>query len=642
MPPSQCYKVKWLHINSPSNPISKHICYFFVSLHLHGTPLIHTLPRIRFVTDNKSLPPPVQQRSTAKPTALAHLKKRNQQNLLNNATTRSMPTSPALGAVRSPLPGATVPTSAPVVHNARTQKLQALRTPLIHLLAVRPVSEKFLAQKIACSQEECREVLEKVGKPARLDTSKWDLSDRSFKELDVWKFNYPCQEDRQEAIDKAVSAFDRLRLSREDWLWQMLYPKEERGQGKCLSNLNLHQGPIQRSTTPRISVQATDDAGNGGHTTGNDSDGKRDRLAPSDAEPMARSKSQDQVKKKKISEKELQAKRLLSKNPKKPAPTPASKPKPKSKEAKEVTPGSRKTGKKVAAATSSTFKSTEFVHDSDEDEVMEDASTLQAKSEPKVNEKPLKPSPKPISSRKPDFLKDIKIQKKTTAPPAKDPENRPPTSSSSGSGSKHRFSDSSQSSAPMTKSLSRQRTTSSPHKPSPLGSSPPTNASDLDNGGGSMHASSTSSTPLISQVHNRNVTPSSAAAPARPCPGTPRNTSEHSLKRKHDDVDSEIHSHNVPPSNGLTNGLTNGYAHHPKRPKTSPISPPTSESSNSSNSPPEHDEILTKAQRFKTLYAHYEKLYREVSNWPNAPKEKVESVMKMHERLVSLKGEFAK
>ena len=157
-----------------------------------------------------------------------------------------------------------------------------------------------------------------------------------------------------------------------------------------------------------------------------------------------------------------------------------------------------------------------------------------------------------------------------------------------------------------------------------------------------MHASSTSSTPLISQVRNRNVTPNTGAGPFRPSAGTPQNTSEHSLKRKHDDVDSEIHNHNVSHTNGLTNGLTNGYASSAKRPKASPISPPTSESSNSSKSPPDHNEILSKAQRFKTLYAHYEKLYREVSNWPNAPKEKVESVMKMHERLVALKGEFTK
>ena len=557
-----------------------------------------------------------------------------------------MPTSPALGAAGSPRLGVAAPTSAPIVHNEKTQKLQALRTPLIHLLAVRPVSEKFLAQKIACSQEECREVLEKVGKPARLDTSKWDLSDRSFKELDVWKFNYPCQDDRQLAVDKAVSAFDRMRLSREDKLWQMLLPKEERGKGKILSNLNLHQGPIQRSSTPRISVQATDDVGNGGQTTGNDSDSKKDRLAPSDAEPMARSKSQDQLKKTKVSEKEMQSKRLLSKNPKKPTPTP----KPKPKETKEANPEAKKTGKKAAAGTSSTIKSTKFVHDSDEDEEMEDAATLYAKSTPKADEKPAKPLPNQISSHRPDIpaeskpleIKDIKIPKKAATPQAKAPEKKSLPSSSSSSGAKPRLSDSSQSSAPMTKSLSRQRTTSSPHKPSPLGSSPPTNASDFDNGSGSIHASSTSSTPLISQVRNRHPTPNAGAGTARPSQGTPQNTSESSLKRKHDDVDSEIHHHNVTLTNGLTNGRTNGYADSSKRPKASPMSPPTSESSNSSTSPRVHSETLKKAERFKTFYARYEKLYREVFTSPDAPKEKVESVLKMHERLVAMKDEITK
>ena len=564
-----------------------------------------------------------------------------------------MPTSPALGAVRSPLAGATAPTSAPIIHNEKAQKLQALRTPLIHLLAVRPVSEKFLAQKIACSQEECREVLEKVGKPARLDASKWDLSDRSFKELDVWKFNYPCQDDRELAIDKAISAFDRMRLSREDKLWQMLLTKEERGKGKVVSKLNLHQGPIQRSATPRINVEATDDAGNGGYTTGNDSDCRKDRLAPSDAEPMARSKSENQIKKTKISEKEKQAKRLLSKNPKKPIPPP--KPKPKPQETKDINSGPKKTGKKAGPSTSSTYKSTEFVHESDEDEEMEDAATLEVKSSARVDDKSMKALPKPISSRKSDApvkskpveLKNIKIQKKTAATTtpaaaaaAAAPEKKALPSSSSSSGSKHRFSDSSQSSVPMTKSLSRQRTTSSPHKPSPLGSSPPTNASDFDNGSGSMHASSTSSTPLISQVRNHNATPNTSAGTARPNQGTPQNTSERSLKRKHDDVDSEIHHHNVSTTNSHISDFTNGYANTTKRPKTSPISPPTSESSNSSISPPVHSETLKKAERFKTCYAKYEKLYREVSAWPDAPKDKIASVLKMHERLVAMKGEF--
>ena len=555
-----------------------------------------------------------------------------------------MPTSPALGAARSPLVGAAAPTSAPIIHSQKTQKLQALRIPLIHLLAVRPVSEKFLAQKIACSQEECREVLEKVGKHARLDTSKWDLSDRSFKELDVWKFNYPCQDDRQLAIDKAVSAFDRMRLSREDKLWQMLLTKEERGKGKILSNLNLHQGPIQRSNTPKINVQTTDDAGNGGHTTGNDSDVKKEGLAPSDAEPMARSQSQDQVKKKKISEKEAQSRRLLSTKPRKPTPAP----KPKIKETKETNPGLKKTVKKSGPSTS-TIKSTEFVHDSDEDEVMEDVAPQLAKSTSKVDDKPNKPLPRPISSKssvpersKPVELKDIKIQKKTTAPTAKAPEKRLPPSSASSSGSKHRPSDSSLSSAPMSKTHSRQRTTSSPHKPSPLGSSPPTNASDFDNGSGSIQASSTSSTPLISQVRNRNATPSAGAGTARSSQGTPQNTSERSLKRKHDDVDSEIHKHEIPLTNGHANSNTNGYTNSTKRPKASPMSPPTSESSNSSISPPARSEILEKAERFKTFYAKYEKMYQEVSSCPDAPQEKVQSVMKMHQRLVAMKDEFTK
>ena len=157
-----------------------------------------------------------------------------------------------------------------------------------------------------------------MGKEFRLIPDKWTLNDKAFKELDVWNFDYPNQDDRQLAINCAISAFDRMRISTKERVWDMLLPKNERGKGKILSNLDLHKGPIKQSNTPRIQVQhPSNDPNAKDQLAGHESD-QKDRLAPNDAEPMARSQSQDQInKKKKLSEKEAQSKRLLKNGPKK-------------------------------------------------------------------------------------------------------------------------------------------------------------------------------------------------------------------------------------------------------------------------------------------------------------------------------------
>ncbi len=559
-------------------------------------------------------------------------------------------------------------------------KIKALRTPLIHFLAARPASITLLVKHLGCKQDELLEVLSKVGKEFRLIPDKWTLNDKAFKELDVWNFDYPNQDDRQLAINCAISAFDRMRISTKEKVWDMLLPKNERDKGKILSNLDLHKGPIKQSNTPRIQVQHSSlDTNANGSLTGHESD-QKDRLAPSDAEPMARSQSQDQIKKKKVSEKEAQSKRLLTNGPKKVTSTP---------KIKEDHPAVKKGNKKASVP-----KSSEFVNDSDEEDGLEDAATLQAQSvTPKGHVDPTLPikvaaSPqsiastprigsstnakasKPASSRhiestaegkgskskpstpsradanskpKPTAAnhvqggiaknKDVKTDKtesksKKTAstPPLKGFEKafekKALPSASSSPASRQRISDASQGSTAMKKTISRQRTTSSPHKPSPLGSSPPTNASDLENG-----ASSVSSTSLVSQAQKTYIKPNGVGFPVN---GHARNTSEHSLKRKADDLDSDIHAHGTPQTNGIVKGT--------KRHKASAASASTSESSNSPNAMTHAG--LKRAQDFKIYHAQYQKMYREVSESPNPPQEKIDAVKRMHQRLVELKNEI--
>ncbi len=576
--------------------------------------------RIKFVPDATALPPTLRDKQVAK----QPVKKQKSTGRLASATTRSMPSSPAVGASRSP--AFPPPTSAPIVCCGKTQKMQALRTSLIHLLAARQVTVGFLARETCCSPEECREVLEKVGQ-CKLG-EKWNLNDKSYKELDVWGFPYPDETDRQVAIDRAVSAFDRMRISREENLWQKLLPNSERGKGKILSKLNLHSGSFQKSSTPRISVQTTDDSNQGEHETGNDSD-KKDRLAPNDAQPMARSKSHDQITKKKVSEREAQSKRLLAKNPKKVVAAP------KPKEAQSTV--KRGTKKAAAAAAISNPKSKEFVHDSDEDEdIMNvDIKPTLSKTPPKeVKKAPNTDAPKP-SSGSPRPRIPNRTQKKNGGPLPKPVGNKSQASNIPSSKARKRLSESSQSSVSMTKSLSRI----SPHKPSPLGSSPPTNASDFDNDALSHIASSTSSTPLA--IQSRIMNDGKLPANDRTAPQAPSKVAEVSPKRKADEIDSGIHNSSGP--------LTNGQHNSAKRSKASILSPPPSDSNSStattsrSNSPPSiRTMTIDKALHFKTYWAKYEKLHRNLAGSRNPSEADLDNLFKMHERLVVLKDEIAR
>ena len=556
-----------------------------------------------------------------------------------------MANSPSLGAILSPhhLPETT---SESPVEDAKAQKLKAIRTPLIHFLAVRPVSQNYLVHTLNCDEKDCMEVLERVGRPYRLDPDKWDLSDKAFKELDVWQFNYKTADDRQLAIDRAISSFDRSRLSRTHPLWQKLLPFHERGKGKVLSNLNL-KDPSQRGATPRINVQQTDESTAARQTPSNDNDTRQDRLAPSDAESKSRpKKSSDPLKKTKRIDGIVRSVTPKAKEPKKAAQT--TKPKEKSQTTNTKKSGNKKGAPSVAA------KSSEFVHDSDEedDEEVLDAPAKGKSSTPTVSSAMAKQSPivKPESSaqvrtldvsakRRMETSRIPKINKQPITPLIKAAEKRPPMSSPSSSGSKQATSDSSNSTL---KSLPRQRTTSSPHKPSPLGSSPPTNASDLDND--SRPTSSTSSTPLIGQSQAPRFN-SAVEKKETDIGGLDSGTTVNGrlLKRKasadHDEIDNNDSGAALANETTLTNGHTNTA----KRFKASPISPPTSESSTESSVEAKRRLALEQAQRFKTFFGKYQRLYKEVSVLPkDTPNRKFDELMKMHERLKALKAEISR
>ena len=578
----------------------------------------------------------------------------------------------------------------------KTKRLQAIKVPVIHLLAARPLSAKYLAQLINCSQDDVRTVLEKVGRAAKLDASKYNLTDKAFKDLDVWKFKYKETSDRDSAIRAAVAAFDRMRMSQSEPKWQMLYPPQERGRGKTLSNLtHLHNGqiPMHSSLTPRIHVQHPDE-GSGDPTDTKEKGDQQGHLTPNAAESGSQSKASGSSKKpSKPTNKDAKVKRLTSKGPKKVAPLATS---------KDPHPAVKKGGKKVVAP-----KSEEFVHDSDDDEDLfgdgfkEPSSQSQSTQKPKSPQpnssqaessqlkspqskspqpksaEPTIPQPKSTSllpsekskadttSKKPkDSIKAVQkpssqsarpspedlvpltatstvkpgkeVRKEVTNGETKPSHKRVPSSPVNTPNSKNRPSDASQGSTAMQKSLSRNRTLSSPHKPSPLGSSPPTNASEF---GSHLQPSSSLTSPASKtlgtpngvngvsghHLYSEDATPVHANGYQTATPPS----SDASLKRKANDMESGIHNHDGLRINGLTNGN--------KRRHTSSLQRP--ECSDSSTSPlSDHELMLATAQRFKDLHAKYVRSYKEAAKNPSD--EGMSRVIRMHERLESMKKEI--
>ena len=344
------------------------------------------------------------------------------------------------------------------------------------------MTEIELKMKIAdASNNDIKQALQKVG-DLNQNSRKWELRKNFYKELDVWRYKYDSEEDRQRAIDNAVRVYDKMRLGVSEPEWDRLLPKEERGTGKCLSKLQaqIAQGPVAK--TPKINVQKAEDSGRdtpAGAEEDDDATFGNKNLSKARGESMTRSVSQPLItKSKKVSEKEAQAKRLLSKNPAKPKPKPAP--------TKKQNP---------AQKGASRVLSSQFVSDSDEEDdyipvpkAAHKSSTTTKRS--REDEGETSDSSIPLSK---------KVKKDTT---------------------NHRISDASQSSRTTNttsySSSSSKTKGNSPQKSSPLASSPPTNASEFENSSGHSSSSASPAHSSIkvsrSPIHKRHQKSSSVAS----------------------------------------------------------------------------------------------------------------------------------
>lgn len=396
-----------------------------------------------------------------------------------NAVPRSIATSPS----HNPSP-ATTP--APSAAKQAVERAKEQRLLLVHELAAGEKSIEYLQQKWQGRPDDFKSTLEKVAE-YRPETESWSMKKPYWKELDVWNYDYDSQEERQTAIENAIRQFDKQRLSSFEPEWQKLLKKEERNQGKCLSRLqaSLAKGPTQPA--PKIKVQKVDDSSTSkddgdSHSLGSD----RSRAG---GESMSRTNSAGSVTKPRKPAKEPEPKRVVPPTKSKPA-------MPKPSPTKLKTAGTKANGGRVL--------SKEIIENSDSS----GDEALLAKSRPKPKPKPTvdkalpprpvakpaaKPAPKPAAKPAPKPV----AKPATKAAPAKRPHYDDDESSSSsgtplakrlkqkpppqnGSRLKDRVPDLNNSSRPAAKTIPTKSKNTSPIKSSPLATSPPTNASDIE------------------------------------------------------------------------------------------------------------------------------------------------------------------
>ena len=413
------------------------------------------------------IPPPKSRYDAARKEKLMH---KNSRPGLNSG---ARPANPHVSTISPPHLGA-APTSAPT--SEEDLKLRAMKTPVVHLLAIEAVRSEEIANRTHIPKEDLEDILRRVGKQD--EACKWHLSDKAYKDLDVFQFDYPSEEQRQAAINNAARAYDRMRIEKGNQLWQLLLPKEERGKGKTLSRLHLEGGQVNRGLTPshQPSPMLHVDYNNDSRAA---SVANTPKMGPSTPRPGS---STGDVKK-----------RLLAKDPQKARA--AENAKEKKRKEREVAASDREGGKpaKKQATKKANVKSEEIVYSSDDES---DDEPIKPKAAQRVQSSPEKEKAKPTpkakskaaSSTSPDSsdtaLKDKAAAKPTAKPkpaarPIDPPETKAKKPTTTGKATP-------QAANNLSAPNSQQRTQRSPSNPgnrpsipSPLGAERPRVASDV-------------------------------------------------------------------------------------------------------------------------------------------------------------------
>jgi len=519
----------------------------------------------------------------------------------------SRPASPFLGGL-SPRGG---PTSAPLQTGPSSKekiRLDAIRVPMIHLLAVESWSPDALASKLKVKRSDCDKVLEKVARDAK--AGKKELKDKTYRDLDVWKFKYELQSDRQAAIDHAVSAYDRLRVEKTDQLWQMLLAKEDRGKGIFLSRLNFDKPLVPGNLTPKIAERSTDGSIEGKSITSDQSSKKGKAAATKLTDDMPKTKPTAQPRIKTAA----------------------------TKDNGKVTAAPKDGNKLKANRTDTKFKSSERVQDSDEET---DAAQTVVVAKPSITRK------EPVNQR------SSNVDKPSPAL-SKHPLHKSHLSGSSGGGSdtdRGRLTPSSamvktrtgaDTSKSQARNTSRPRNGSSPPKPSPLGSSPPTNSRDVDSTSNSSKGTSQSSAPSsppsgidLSKAKTKNYSPVvSERKSDKTLSGANKRKAEASsdqppTKRQQVDSSGDKNRGVLNPSGGTQ--------------KESKRDSPDSDTISTLEKPAiTKQNVETDARQFKKYWDRYKELHDRLEKQSESERDStdIEKLWKMHSRLKEMKEQI--
>ena len=256
------------------------------------------------------------------------------------------------------------PTSSSAVANESINKSRAMRVPVLHLLAMGPLSRNEILETTHIPKDDLDNILGKIAKQAN---GKWQLTDRAFKELDAWEFGYASQEDRQAAVDNAIKAYDRMRLGKDEKLWQMLLPRDQRDKGIVLSKLHLGAGgSMARALTPLhapIHASSPNPHAEKASDPNNASAANTPQVGVSPVPKPGHSRSESGA---------ALSKRLFSKDPKKTRAAEEAKEKKRKERDAAATGSDKESGKpakkrQVTQANNPKIKSAEFVHSSDDE-----------------------------------------------------------------------------------------------------------------------------------------------------------------------------------------------------------------------------------------------------------------------------------
>lgn len=131
---------------------------------------------------------------------------------------------------------------------------------IIHLLAVGPKTIPQLKSEVGLlgrSSIDAATCVRAVARRSIHSKALWELNDSQYRYLDPWAFPYRNEQERQAAIDHATHAFDRLRLSWDNDVWQRLLPLRGRGMNETFQNVGPSNLPKKAKTTDQDEKKAS-------------------------------------------------------------------------------------------------------------------------------------------------------------------------------------------------------------------------------------------------------------------------------------------------------------------------------------------------------------------------------------------------